>query len=1017
MVKRIVINARDGGECRIAQVEDGHLQEYFVDRPSQLKYVGNVYRGVVSNTESGIQAAFVDVGQKKNAFLHVSDILSAYQSDVNLQDLYGTKPVEIVAVEDIDFEVKQEVDIEDDRPQSSKKEKRQEENQQDKKTARSSDPKSSQDKESTELEEDPKPKASSSEASETTEEEEASDTPLEQEETDKRQKNPAQRKKRRAKKKAAQKSEENAEPEAEQEKPAPKEEDPKEELPVKRASPQKKAKASRKKTARKKTQAQDNVQEASADDESGKKKKKRTKKKSAAKSQKKSTKKKSSATKRRATPASKASREDGVKEEEQPSAKPQQEHEGAPGLPGNKPARFYRTPLPDVQNLLKRGQEILVQVTKAALGGKGPSLTTYISLPGRYMVLMPNTSKCGISRKIRDFRIRQELRTALRRLRIPQGMGVIIRTAAANRPIEELQRDLNYLLKLWNEILQDINAGSPAPACVYRDGDPAIRVVRDYFTPDIDEIVIDSKAVYERVLSFFKDLMPDYADRVKLSRSSLPLFIRYGLEPQVQRIFDKKVLLPSGGYLFIEQTEALIAIDVNSGRFTSEKSTEATAFKTNMEAIPEIARQLRLRDLGGIIIGDFIDMNDHRNRKRVEEKLKKELEKDRARIKFAPTSSFGLIEMTRQRIRPSIRSYTYQTCSTCGGFGHIENFETQALFLLRVLRFILSREESFGASVQARAEVLSHLHSFFRSDIEALSKTYPEKPITFEWSPELKISELKLFSLNSRGDRTLFHYEKEVDRFLSDQQRAFLNPSSSRQRRKTKRNSNHTQAGNQEKNTNNESKAKRFKKEEKPQKNNVQNASSDQNQKEENQEPLKSQKEPERSSRTNRRSSRRRRQAAGNKKKPEGLRETTAVQQSDQVDSKEQAIVSEGQVPQKQAEMFQNAEGQNQPQENSQQADSLKDEKETSSQAKKKRSPLGRTRKKTRRTQASSTLSNENKNAPAQEKQEQKTLKQEPAKEAENAKKEARKQASPRTRKKTSKKKTSKKPHESEAKE
>ncbi|MCK6439424.1 MAG: Rne/Rng family ribonuclease, partial [Planctomycetes bacterium] len=438
----------------------------------------------------------------------------------------------------------------------------------------------------------------------------------------------------------------------------------------------------------------------------------------------------------------------------------------APGTDdGDGPVRYFRREnFPRVQNLFRRGQEVLVQVLKAAQGGKGPGVTTYISLPGRYMVLMPNTTKCGVSRKIFDHQLRNELRRALRRLKIPRGMGVIIRTAAAGRPIEELQRDLNYLLKTWNEVLSDLNSGVRAPSCSYRDSDPAMRTVRDYFTHDVSEIVIDNESVYKRVLAFFDELMPDYRDRVKLYSGKVPLFMAEGVEPQVDRIFDKRVSLPSGGYLYVEQTEALVAIDVNSGRFTSERDAEETAFKTNLEAIPEIARQLRLRDLGGIIVNDFIDMQNPRHRREIEDKLRNELQKERTRVKVSHVSPFGLIEMTRQRVRPSLRNFAFETCKHCQGAGMIKSPETQALHVLRVIKLIFANDAALGAVVQAPPAVLSHLHSQLRPAIADIETSY-NKHVSFEWAGDLGSEELRFFFINYRGDRTTFDHHAEIGRY------------------------------------------------------------------------------------------------------------------------------------------------------------------------------------------------------------------------------------------------------------
>jgi ribonuclease E len=420
-----------------------------------------------------------------------------------------------------------------------------------------------------------------------------------------------------------------------------------------------------------------------------------------------------------------------------------------------------------LQNILKRDQEVVVQVSKASQGGKGPGLTSMISLPGRYMVLTPNSQRGGVSRKIEDGGARNELRKILDRLPVPEGMGVIIRTAAINRSFEDLQRDLTYLLRLWSVITTRI-AEAPAPALLYSDSDPAIRTVRDYFTAETQEIVIDDPAVYERVLGFFDQLMPSFKDRVKLYDKDVPMFFAEGMEGQIERIFDKKVNLKSGGYLFVEQTEALVSIDVNSGKFTSAGDAERTAYLTNMEAIPEICRQLRLRDLAGIVCCDLIDMMSAKHRGDVENALRRELRKDRARTKVARMSPFGVIEMTRQRVRPSIKSYTYVTCPTCSGFGMVHSAETMCLSLLRKMKLALAEQRVFELIVHVHPHVLSHLHSEFREDIDLLEEEY-DKRIVFEYARDLTLGQSRFFYMNDRQGRVIYDMDQRINSFVQNE--------------------------------------------------------------------------------------------------------------------------------------------------------------------------------------------------------------------------------------------------------
>jgi ribonuclease E len=406
---------------------------------------------------------------------------------------------------------------------------------------------------------------------------------------------------------------------------------------------------------------------------------------------------------------------------------------------------------------------VIVQVTKASQGGKGPGLSTFISLPGRYMVLTPSSDRGGVSRKIEDGAARGELRKMLDKLPVPEGMGVIIRTAAINRTYDDLLRDLNYLLRVWSVLVERIH-DAPAPALLYTDSDPAIRAVRDYFTAETEEIVIDSREVFDRVVAFFDQLMPSFRDRVKLYEGDIPLFFAVNLESQIEHIFDKKVPLKSGGYLFVEQTEALISIDVNSGKFTGGGDAEKTAYLTNMEAIPEICRQLRLRDLGGIVCCDLIDMMNARHRHDVENALKRELRKDRARTKVAKTSPFGVIEMTRQRVRPSIKAYTYVQCPTCGGFGSVRSAETLCLSLIRRMKVALVEDRVKELAVQVHPHVLSHLHSEFREDIDELEDNYGKR-IVFEYARDLVLGQTRFFYINERAARVLYDMDQRINSF------------------------------------------------------------------------------------------------------------------------------------------------------------------------------------------------------------------------------------------------------------
>ena len=339
----------------------------------------------------------------------------------------------------------------------------------------------------------------------------------------------------------------------------------------------------------------------------------------------------------------------------------------------------------NLSTLVKRGQQVLVQITKDPIAQKGAMLTTYISLPGRYMVLMPGSDSRGISRKIENEEERQRLKDIMGALKLPDEYGAITRTAGANCKKTQLNKDLNYLMRLWKNIKQSV-AKEQAPALLYKERNLVLRSIRDSFTPDVTEILIDDAPVYHEVKDFIKIISPKHIKIVKLYKGDKPLFTKFQLENQIASIFDNRVPLVSGGSVVIEQTEALVAIDVNSGKATQKKSIEETALQTNLEAAEEIARQLRLRDLGGLIVIDFIDMRELRNRTEIERAMKRFIKSDKARIKVGRISGFGLMQMSRQRIRPPIEFSSYIPCKNCQGKGVTPSTETLVLSFLRKLR-------------------------------------------------------------------------------------------------------------------------------------------------------------------------------------------------------------------------------------------------------------------------------------------------------------------------------------------
>ena len=337
---------------------------------------------------------------------------------------------------------------------------------------------------------------------------------------------------------------------------------------------------------------------------------------------------------------------------------------------------------PRIQEVLRRGQELLVQVEKDERDNKGSALTTYISMPGRYMVIMPGSDSCGISRKVEQEGVRKHLKEIMTGMQIPEGIGYIIRTEAVGRTAEELQKDLENLLSQYENIKRKADEITGAGE-IYRDRGLIIRTIRDYFSDDIDEVVVDSKEAYDEAKDYFRETMPTCEKLVKLHREKRPIFSRFQLEEQIDQIYEKRVSLPSGGSLIIEPTEALVSIDVNSGKSSGERGIEDTAFKTNMEAAEEVARQLRLRDLGGLIVIDFIDMRDRKHNHEVEKTLKHALKMDKARVNLGHISEFGILEMSRQRIAKTLNDAIHLECPHCEGRGKVKSVEAMALSFLR----------------------------------------------------------------------------------------------------------------------------------------------------------------------------------------------------------------------------------------------------------------------------------------------------------------------------------------------
>ncbi|CAN5280688.1 Rne/Rng family ribonuclease [soil metagenome] len=411
-------------------------------------------------------------------------------------------------------------------------------------------------------------------------------------------------------------------------------------------------------------------------------------------------------------------------------------------------------PKPLIQEIFKRGQEVLVQVIKEGIGTKGPTLSTYISIAGRYLVLMPGLNRVGVSRKIDDEEARRRLRDIFHELQPPKGLGFIIRTAGVDKTKKELQRDLAYLVRLWQVVVRRITK-IKAPAEIYQESDMITRTIRDTFSNDIDTIWVDEPTSFEHAQEFLQVVMPRYAPRIKLYGESEPLFHRYGIEEEIARIQRRKVPLHAGGSIVIDQTEALVAIDVNSGNFRADNNAEETAFQMNLQAAKEIARQLRLRDLGGVIVNDFIDMRDEKHRREVEHALREAVRRDRARTKVLRISQFGIIEMTRQRIRPSLKRSVYQDCPCCSGTSQVKTTESMSIDVMRLLQLATHRQQIERVVVRVQEEVARYLLNRKRKEITKLEEA-GNAEVTIHSTPEVSPEFLELTCLDVNGNEVKF---------------------------------------------------------------------------------------------------------------------------------------------------------------------------------------------------------------------------------------------------------------------
>lgn len=435
---------------------------------------------------------------------------------------------------------------------------------------------------------------------------------------------------------------------------------------------------------------------------------------------------------RRSSRRGKGEREPAAREPAPPAAAA--DARGSNDEPGRKKNR-------SILDYVKKGQEIIVQVTKDGIGTKGPTLTTYLSMPGRYLVLMPGHDRRGVSRKIEDAKERDRLKKVLNQLEVRKGLGFIVRTAGVAQTKRALQKDYGYLTQFWDTIDAEARANK-APHLLYKESDLVTRTIRDVYRPEMGDIIVDEENVARRTREFLATVMPKAAKNVKLYNGERPLFTAYGIEDEIGQLFLHRVDLKSGGSLVIEQTEALVAIDVNSGRFREEEDLEETAYKINVEAADAIARQLRLRDLGGVIVLDFIDMKSEKRRRAVERAFRDALKADRARTKVARMSMFGTIEMTRQRVRPSLRQSIFKRCPACRGAAYVATSETLQLNVIRQLKLMLARKNR-GLEVFVNHSNAEYLFNEKRPRIRELEDS-ASKPITIRIEPELRDDEYRI---------------------------------------------------------------------------------------------------------------------------------------------------------------------------------------------------------------------------------------------------------------------------------
>jgi ribonuclease E len=744
MKKEMLINVLQPEECRIAIVEDGVLEELYVERTSQESYVGNIYKGRIVNIEPSIQAAFVDFGIGRNGFLHVSDVEPAYYRHLEPRGNGGGTGRDRgrggrggrSRDEESERPPRREASAEPgEGPGEGEGPTATAEAERGRGRSRGRGRRRGRDEDSGRRRRSAEPQTSPAEAPEFPAETAPSETPPapqaeappEREPADEARENAPETQRPRYMDTAEHRTEEEmgasgaarpvntindedlffprpspgaSEPVTEPIRETPPQEEPRaERLPPEPEPPAERepypelepfpvedvADLDLEEDTAMEDYAEGPVTEFDQDFEEDAEPERR---------------------RRRGRDDRRDDRRGG----------PRRGGRRGPGRPG------MGRPKPLIQDIFKRGQEVLVQVIKEGIGTKGPTLSTYISIAGRYLVLMPGLNRIGVSRKIADDDQRRRLREILSELQPPKGLGFIIRTAGLDRTKKELQRDLAYLSRLWQVVVRRIRK-LKSPAEIYQESDMITRTIRDTFTGEIDTIWVDEPAAFEHAQEFLQIVMPRYANRIQLYSDSEPLFYRYGIEDEISRIQQRHVPLPNGGSIVIDQTEALVAIDVNSGNFRADNNAEETAFRMNLLAAKEIARQLRLRDLGGVIVNDFIDMREEKHRREVERAMREAVRRDRARTKVLKISAFGIIEMTRQRIRPSLKRSVYQDCPHCRGTSQVKTCESMSIDVMRMIQLAAHREGIHQIQIRVHEDVANYLLNKKRKEISRLEES------------------------------------------------------------------------------------------------------------------------------------------------------------------------------------------------------------------------------------------------------------------------------------------------------